>query len=103
MDSRERRGGSEHCVCSGSDRLCSDWGFADRIAPTPAAIHHADKKSADNGACDPQLGREYLMGGPSVWSSVAHPALSPAIEAEMWKSIKSDPPPITDAVVQFFL
>ena len=42
------------------------------------------------------------MGGPSVWSNVAHPALTPGIEAEMWKSIKSDPPPNTDAVVQFF-
>ena len=43
------------------------------------------------------------MGGPSVWSSVAHPALTPAIEAEMWKSIRNDPPPDTSAVVQFFL
>jgi hypothetical protein len=46
---------------------------------------------------------EYLMGGPTVWSSVAHPALTPAIEASMWKAIKSDPPPDTDAVVQFFM
>jgi hypothetical protein len=45
---------------------------------------------------------EYLMGGPSVWSTVIHPPLNAGIEASMWKSIKSDPPPNTNAVVQFF-
>jgi hypothetical protein len=67
-----------------------------------AAIHHVDKTSA----VDPASFRtwsEYLLGGPTVWASVAHPALTPAIEASMWKAIKSDPPPDTDAVVQFFL
>ena len=42
------------------------------------------------------------MGGPTVWSSVAHPALTPAIEASMWKAIRSDPPANPSAVVQFF-
>ena len=67
-----------------------------------AAIHHAHKTPA----VDPASYRtwsEYLMGGPTVWSSVAHPALTPAIEASMWKAIKSDPPPDTNAVVQFFM
>ena len=31
MDSRERRGGSEHVVCSGSDRSCSGWFLGGRI------------------------------------------------------------------------
>src|ERR1700678_94000 len=67
-----------------------------------SAIHHADKDSAAEGIANPSWS-QYLIGGPSVWSSVAHPALTPAIEAEMWKSIRSDPPPDTSAVVQFFL
>jgi hypothetical protein len=67
-----------------------------------AAIHHVHKTPA----VDPAAYRtwsEYLMGGPTVWSSVAHPALTPGIEASMWKAIKSDPPPNTNAVVQFFM
>jgi hypothetical protein len=67
-----------------------------------AAIHHAHKASA----VDPASYRtwsEYLMGGPSVWRAVAHPPLTPAIEASMWKAIRSDPPPDTNAVVQFFM
>jgi hypothetical protein len=75
------------------------WGSTQAEA---AAIHHARKTQS----VDPASFRtwsEYLMGGPTVWSSVAHPALTPAIEASMWKAIKSDPPPDTDAVVQFFM
>jgi hypothetical protein len=74
-----------------------------------SAIHHADKADkADKAAAATDAGMnqswsEYLMGGPTVWSKVAHPGLSAAIESEMWKAIKSDPPPDTDAVVQFFL
>jgi hypothetical protein len=67
-----------------------------------AAIHHAH----DSSLIDPASYRtwsEYLMGGPTVWSSVAHPQLTQGIEASMWKAIRSDPPPNTDAVVQFFL
>ena len=75
------------------------WGSNQALA---AAIHHVHKTSA----VDPASFRtwsEYLLGGPTVWASVAHPALTPAIEASMWKAIKSDPPPDTGAVVQFFL
>jgi hypothetical protein len=75
------------------------WGSNQALA---AAIHHVHKTSA----VDPASFRtwsEYLLGGPTVWASVAHPALTPAIETSMWKAIKSDPPPDTDAVVQFFL
>ncbi len=66
-----------------------------------AAIHHVHDSSAVDAASN-QTWAEYLLGGPSVWSKVAHPALTAGIEAQMWKSIKSDPPPNTTAVVQFF-
>jgi PEP-CTERM motif len=67
-----------------------------------AAIHHANKTEK----VDPAKFRtwsEYLMGGPTVWTSVAHPQLTAAIEASMWKAIRSDPPPDPNAVVQFFM
>jgi hypothetical protein len=67
-----------------------------------ARIHH----DHDSSLIDPgsyKTWSEYILGGPSVWSSVAHPALSKAIEASMWKSIKNDPPPDTTAVVNYFL
>ncbi len=75
------------------------WGLNQAEA---AAIHHAHASSL----ADPAKNRswsEYLMGGPTVWSSVAHPLLTPSIEAAMWKSIRSDPPPDPSPVVQFFL
>jgi hypothetical protein len=67
-----------------------------------SAIHHADKDIAAKDMSNPSWS-QYLMGGPTVWSAVAHPALTPTIEAEMWKSIRNDPPPNPSAVVQFFL
>ncbi len=45
----------------------------------------------------------YVTGGPSVWSSIAHPALNPEIEAAMWKNIRSDPPPHITPLVTFFM
>jgi PEP-CTERM motif len=66
-----------------------------------AAIHHAHDASLTDHASY-STWSEYLMGGPTVWSSVAHPPLTQGIEASMWKAIKSDPPPNIDAVVQFF-
>jgi hypothetical protein len=70
-----------------------------------SAIHGADKadKVSTDDAGMNRTWSEYLLGGPSVWSNVAHPALSSAIESAMWKAIKNDPPPNTNAVVQFFL
>jgi hypothetical protein len=75
------------------------WGSNQALA---AAIHHVVKTSPVDQASF-RTWSEYLLGGPTVWASVAHPGLTPAIEASMWKAIKSDPPPDTDAVVQFFL
>jgi len=34
---------------------------------------------------------EYLMGGPSVWSSVIHPPVTPGVESAIWKAIRTDP------------
>jgi len=45
---------------------------------------------------------EYLMGGPSVWASVPHPPVTPAIEAEIWQDIKTDPGG-SNLMVQFLL
>ena len=77
-------------------------GFSGSNSADAAAIHHARKALAVDAASN-RTWSEYLLGGPTVWSSVAHPALTPAIEASMWKAIRSDPPPDTNAVVQFFL
>ena len=47
-----------------------------------------------------------MVGIPDGWAERlvdrCPSCLDAGIEAEMWKSIKSDPPPNTDAVVQFF-
>ncbi|HKI20588.1 MAG TPA: PEP-CTERM sorting domain-containing protein [Isosphaeraceae bacterium] len=45
---------------------------------------------------------EYLMGGPSVWSHVIHPPVTPAVESAIWKAIKTDPGE-TSSWVQFLL
>jgi hypothetical protein len=77
-------------------------GFSGWNRAEAAAIHHDAESSSINPASY-QTWSEYLMGGPSVWAAVAHPQLNQAIEASMWKSIKSDPPPETSPVVNFFL
>ncbi len=33
----------------------------------------------------------YLLGGPSVWGAIVHPPVSPAVEAAIWKAIRTDP------------
>lgn len=76
--------------------------LADPESANASAIHHAHHATADDAGLN-RSWSTYLMSGPSVWSAVAHPGLTPGIEAEMWKAISSDPPPNIDAVVQFFL
>jgi hypothetical protein len=34
---------------------------------------------------------EYLTGGPSVWSTVIHPPVTPSVESAIWKAIRTDP------------
>jgi hypothetical protein len=82
------------------------WGIASwgPSRAEAAAIHRDDAHdSVHVDAAKFKTWSEYLMGGPTVWSAVAHPALTPAIEASMWKSIRNDPPPDTSPVVNFFL
>jgi len=31
------------------------------------------------------------MGGPSVWSTIVHPPVSPSVESAIWKAIRTDP------------
>jgi hypothetical protein len=45
---------------------------------------------------------QYLLGGPSVWEKVPHPPVTKAIEAEIWRDIRSDPGG-SDLMVQFLL
>ena len=45
---------------------------------------------------------EYVLGGPSVWSSVPHPPLTAGIEQAIWRNIQSDPSE-SNPTVQFFV
>lgn len=42
------------------------------------------------------------MGGPSVWATVPHPPVTPAIEQEIWQDIKTDPGG-SDLMIQYLL
>jgi hypothetical protein len=44
----------------------------------------------------------YLMSGPSVWSHVIHPRVTPAVESAIWKAIRTDPGE-TSPWIQFML
>jgi hypothetical protein len=45
---------------------------------------------------------EYVLGGPSVWSSVPHPPLTAGVEQAIWRNIRTDPFE-SNPTVQFFL
>ncbi len=62
-----------------------------------AAIHHADKVVRGRRDRVQPDWSEYLLGGPSVWSTVAPSCRDAGDRTAMWKSIKTDPPPDTDA------
>jgi len=42
------------------------------------------------------------MGGPSVWASTPHPPITPAIRAEIWQDLKTDPGG-SDLMIQWLL
>jgi len=73
-----------------------------------AAPIHRDRERLDEE--DAALARagmfrswpEYLLGGPSVWSSVIHPRVTPGVEAAIWKAIRTDPGE-TSPFIQFLL
>ncbi|MFI5460835.1 MAG: PEP-CTERM sorting domain-containing protein [Isosphaerales bacterium] len=58
-----------------------------------ASLAHAGRYQSWSG---------YLMGGPSVWSSVIHPRITPAVESAIWKAIRTDPGE-TSPWIQFML
>ena len=43
----------------------------------------------------------YVLGGPSVWSSVPHPPLTAGIEQAIWNNIRTDPSE-SNPTIQFF-
>jgi hypothetical protein len=45
---------------------------------------------------------DYVLGGPSVWSSVAHPPLTAGIEQAIWRNIRTDPSE-SNPMMQFFM
>jgi hypothetical protein len=45
----------------------------------------------------------YLLGGPSVWSHVIHPPVTPAVVSAIWKAIRTDPPGDSNAWVHYLL
>jgi hypothetical protein len=67
-----------------------------------AAPIHVVRERAE---VDPESFRtwpEYVLGGPTVWSTVPHPPLTAAIERAIWKDIRTDPSE-SNPVVEFFL
>jgi hypothetical protein len=44
----------------------------------------------------------YVLGGPSVWSSIPHPPLTRGIEEAIWRNIRTDPSE-SNPMVKFFL
>jgi hypothetical protein len=51
----------------------------------------AERIAALGGAGAYRTWSEYLTGGPSVWSTIAHPQVTPAVESAIWKAIRTDP------------
>ena len=80
MDSRERRGGSEQSAALARTGFAGIGSLRVRIALKRPRSITPTKLQRPTAVSNPTWS-EYLMGGPSVWSSVAHPALTPAIEA----------------------
>jgi hypothetical protein len=66
-----------------------------------APIHRAH----EHAVADPVSYRtwpEYVLGGPSVWSSIVHPPLTRGIEGLIWRRIWANPTE-SNPYVQFFL
>jgi hypothetical protein len=45
---------------------------------------------------------QYLLGGPSVWATVPHPPVTRAIEAQIWRDVRTDPGG-SDLMIQYLL
>jgi hypothetical protein len=95
-------GWSSACLAARVGGIVLGTFLAGSVRVDAAAIHSNHEKALVNPA-DYRTWSEYITGGPNVWSHVAHPALNQEIEAAMWKNIRSDPPPDTSALVNYFL
>jgi hypothetical protein len=54
-----------------------------------SAIHHRDRTEAVVHA-SPEWSK-FLGGGPKIWADVVHPPVTPALVAEVWRDIRTDP------------
>jgi len=77
----------------------------DRVEAAPIHSNHARHDAQEASLARASMSQswsEYLMGGPSVWSSVIHPRVTPAVELAIWKAIRTDPGD-TSPWIQFLL
>jgi hypothetical protein len=45
----------------------------------------------------------YLLGGPSVWSTLVHPPVSRSVETAIWHALKTDPPRDANPWIEFLV
>lgn len=57
-------------------------------SPIRHARHEAERIDA---AAYKSSWSRFMLGGPSVWSHVAHPPVTPQLEAAIWRAIRADP------------
>jgi hypothetical protein len=67
-----------------------------------AAIHKESTAVSADAQALSQSWSEYLLGGPTVWANVPHPAVTPQVESQIWQAIKTDPGE-SDAIVQYLV
>jgi hypothetical protein len=65
-----------------------------------APIHHEALSPAEATAFEEWS--HYLKAGPKFWEHVIHPAVTPAIRASIWESVRTDPGG-ADPMVRFLL
>jgi hypothetical protein len=77
-----------------------------RASELAEARHAAEPRAADEDyAAHPRIFQSwsgYLKGGRSVWSTFAHPPLTPAVETAIWHALKTDRAE-TNPLIEFLL
>lgn len=93
---------------AGALRLCAGTAAMVLLAcagADAAAIHRAAGHPRALTAADVVTFREwsrYLDRGPSMWTKVEHPPVTPALWSAIWRSIRTDPGP-DDPMVNYLL
>ncbi len=59
------------------------------VAGSP--IRHAHHDAARVDTARDKSWSTFVLGGPSVWSHVVHPPVTPQVEAAIWRAIRTDP------------